>query len=425
MLSVQSGQAWYFKEFRPAFSDFFLPAMVLGLLLTRSQAHPTDSRDGSLLPVLIVMFAVLFLTLGNTVAFMELRTIPQWTWLNKDIGLLDLLLSFFAILHLADTREKLQSTVKIFVLSGSIINFAALLGGIAWYVFGIPNVMMREESSLRLTGLMVNPNAYGGFVFCVFFLQAALLIGNSGLLPLSRNLQRLNLVFLGMAAMMTLSRSALLGFAAGTMALLFFHRVKAGLRLAAVGCVCLTGLTAVLYWYSDSSRTSAQFWGVELSDRTILERIDINRVAVNMLVGGPPIKVITGIGVGTFLSRSETYLGMPLIIHNDFLWLLVETGLWGFLLFTCILGRGLLNCVAVVRMRVAESPIAVGVACALVGTVGWMLGTEGLWHRHVWFLLALSESYHRLCVRAPATSSLEKLRLQKAWAPVAFARRCF
>ncbi len=392
-LSVQLNYKLVFSEFRPALSDLFVPSMVLGLWLMRSRAAASKKR--SLLPTFIVLFATLFLTVGNIVAYLELRTIPQWTWLNKDIGLLDLTFSFFAILHLVDTREKLNEVVKVFVLSGSAINVVALLGGIARYVFEIQNMMMRESGSLRLTGFMVNPSSYGGFIFCVLLMQFALLLGGSKLLPLSTSVQRLNLALLGIAAILTLSRSTLLGLVAGMLALLMFYRIKAGLQLAALALACLAGLTIVVYWYAPPT-TSTQALGIELSQHTILERIDANRIAFNMLVDGLPLSVVSGIGVGTFLMRSEGYLGLPLIIHNDFLWLLVETGLWGFLLFALIVGRSLQNCYRVARARVAESPIAVGVACAIVATLGWMQGTEGFWHRHVWFLLALSEVCYRL-----------------------------
>jgi hypothetical protein len=394
-MSVQLNYRLFFSDFRPALSDLFLPSMVLGLLLTRSRATAPQRR--SLLPALVLLFLMLFLIVGNTVAYFELGTIPQWTWLNKDIGLLDLVFSFFAVLHFVDTRERLNEVVKVFVLSGSALNIFAVLGGIARYVFGIQNMMMRDPESLRLTGFMVNPNSYGGFLFCVLLMQFALLLGDSKLLPLSRMAQRLNLALLGVATAMTLSRSALLGLGTGIFALLTFYRIKAGLRIVAFVLACLVGLTIIVYWYSSPSMSTA-FWNIGASDRTILERIDANRIAFNMMIDDSSISFISGIGVGTFLMRSRQYLGLPLIIHNDFLWLLVETGIWGFALVALIIGKSLQNCYHVARAHVEASPLAIGVACSITGVLAWTLGTEGLWHRHVWFLFALSQASYRMYV---------------------------
>jgi O-antigen ligase len=397
LLSVQLPFELFFPDFRPALSDVFVPSMVLGIVLFRSRTGSAAGGNSSPLSNLVLLFTALFFTLGNALTYFELRTLPQWTWLNKDIGLLDLVLCYFVFLYLVDSREKLHAIVKIFVLSGSALNVLALLGGVARYVFGIPNLMMRELGTLRLCGLMVNPNSYGGFILCVFLLQFALLLGGSALLGLSRQAQYVNLAFLGMACLMTQSRSALLGMIAGIAALLLFFRVRAGLRLAGVTLLMVLGMASVVRWYNASAKTSADFWEAELSSNTISQRLDTNRAAWQMYLDSPR-NALLGIGVGAFLVRGQNVLGLPMIIHNDILWLLVELGPLGLFLFGAIFAVCFRNCIVAARAQVSESPIAIGVACSLFATLAWTAGTEGFWHRHVWFLLALSESCYRACV---------------------------
>lgn len=415
LLGVQLNTQLFFSGFRPALSDLFVPSLALSLLLVKPESGSMLRARRSRLPAAVLLFAGLFLILGNTFAYLDLGTIPQWTWLNKDIGLLNLLFCFFAMLQLLNSSERLLAITRVFVLSVSALNVVAVAGGIARYAFGIPNMMMRENTSLRLVGFMVNPNSYGGFVLCVLLMQFALLLSRSRLLPLPRRAQQLNLVLLGMACVMTLSRSTLLGLAMGMIGLLWFYRFKGSMRLMGWAVVVLAGMTALVSWYAASPGTSSVFWDNELNTRTITDRLDSNKAALDMLVRGSPLRVVTGVGVGTFLTRSQQYIGIPLLIHNDFLWLLVETGLWGLLLFGAMMLTSLRNCVEVARLGAAESAIAISVACALVGTLGWMLGTQGLWHRHVWFLLALSEACYRLRRKdVPAFSAHQPGRFQQA-----------
>ncbi len=397
-LSVQLNYQIVFSDFRPALSDLFVPSMAIGALFYL--ARRGDSRRGgaSVLSTLVLGFVAVFLTVGNLVTFVALGTLPQWTWLNKDIGLIDLIVCYFALLRLLDTREKLHAAVRVFVLSGSLINLVAIVGGIARYAFGIPNMMMRQSSSTRLVGFMINPGAYGGFALCILLIQFSLLLGGSELLRLPRWAQHLNVALLGMACLMTQSRSTLVGLVTGLLGLLVFFRVKASVRLLGLGLAVLVGMIAVLSVYAFSSKTVSDFWSTELNSANFALRIDANRAAMNMYLESPA-NALLGIGIGTFSSRAQQYIGLPLIIHNDFLWLLVEAGPLGLCLFCAILFVTFRNCIVLARAGMDERPIAIGVACALLATLGWMLGTEGLWHRHVWFLLTLSEVCYRLQMR--------------------------
>lgn len=384
-----------FPDFRLALSDLFLPALTLTLLFGQIAGGGKKLEKRSSLSALILVFGAIFVTLGNVMAFLNLGTIPRWTWLNKDVGLLDLTLCFFAILKLVDTREKLCTVVRVLVLSASALNVLALAGGVARYLLGIPNMMMYSGADMRLAGFMVNPSAYGGFLICVLLIQLAILFGDDPVLPIPRRLQYINAGLLGMACLMTISRSAILGLLAGFVVLMRFYRLK-----AAIGLLCfvlVAGLTigAVLHWGNFAGDMAEDFGILAFNETTVDIRMDVNQAAMDLL-SKEPTNALIGVGVGTFLVRSEELVGDQFIIHNEFIWLLVETGILGLGLFVGIAWKSLRNCVRVWRARTSDSPIAAGLACSIFGTLVWMMGTEGLWHRHVWLLFGLSEVCYRL-----------------------------
>ena len=382
-------------DFRLALPDLFVPALALTLLLARTRVRGKTRQKRSSLSALILIFAAVFLLWGNAMTYIELGTIPRWTWLNKDIGLLDLMICFFTVTQLVDRREKLHTLVTALVLSGSLLNILALAGGIARYFFGIPNLMMYASTSTRLVGFMVNPSAYGGFISCILLIQLALLFSGSTLLRLPRWLQGANVVLLSVACIMTISRASILGLIAGLLALISFYHLKATFGLVSLALVAVLTISAVTYWRGLYPGVADNFRSIFFGESTVDARMVINRAAMDMFFESPT-NVITGIGVGTFLARQEREVPDPEIIHNEFLWLLVETGVLGLSLFVGMILRSLRNCFAVSRARTTDRSIAVGVACSIVFFLVWMQGGEGLWQRHVWLLLGLSEVCYRL-----------------------------
>ncbi|PYT96171.1 MAG: hypothetical protein DMG38_24900 [Acidobacteria bacterium] len=396
-------------DFRLALSDLFVPALALTLLFGKTAAGDKKLEKRTSLPALIAIFAFVFIVLGTTVTYFRLGTIPRWTWLNKDIGLLDLMVCFFAITRLVDSAEKRNTVVSVFVVSGAALNILALAGGFARYFLGIPNVMMYGSISMRLAGLMANPSAYGGFISCVLLIQLCLLFGESTLLRLPRWAQGANAALLGVGCFMTISRGSLLGLIAGLLALVAFYRKKAAVQLMGLALSTVLIVVLLIYWRGLTADVSDDFWTVVFGETTIQDRMDANRAALDMLFESPTNPII-GSGVGTFLARSEQKLGFELIIHNEFLWLLVETGVVGFVLFSAMMLRALRNCLYVARARSGDSAIAVGILCGIVGILAWIQAGEGLWHRHVWLLLALSEVSYRLHVNARPESAMLRPR---------------
>jgi len=244
---------------------------------------------------------------------------------------------------------------------------------------------------------MVNPSSYAAFTTVVLLMQFALLLGKSKVVRLPRWTQWANVALLGMATIMTLSRSAWLGTLGGLLALMTFYKFRAGLRVAIYSAIVGCGIILSVYSYGASEDLPVLFERTALNQRTLDQRMDSNSFAIDKLLANPS-NVLTGIGVGTFLVEFEQLRGQPLIIHNTYLWLLVETGILGFILGVLVLAISFRQAIHVARANTPESAIATGVVCAMAATLIWFLGTEGLWHRHVWFLFILSEVCYRLCM---------------------------
>src|ERR1022692_676065 len=213
---------------RPAISDAFLVPMtalvVLGMgpglrRCSRKSRPPTGNLGAA-----IVAFGFLFLTLGTTMEYYNIGMFTSWTLVNKDIGLICLVVAYFIGVRLIDSELRLYRIVEVFVVSGFVLNTLAVIGGVLMYAFGIGNDMLREGTTLRLCGLMINPGSYGGWLLCLFSLQLALLLDTSGrIVRMSRKLQWSNVVLAAVGIIMTISRSAYIGFLVALLAIALFE----------------------------------------------------------------------------------------------------------------------------------------------------------------------------------------------------------
>jgi len=377
----------FISDFRPAVSDAFVIPLLAGVILHKRQrgTKPGPAR----LSTLLWVFSAFFLLVGNAVAYIHLGTLTKWTLLNKDAGLVVLMACYVIVVYLLADRQSLNRIVEVFVVSGSALNLFALFGGVSRYASGAASDMMRETTGSRLVGFMVNPSSYGGYLACVALVQFALLLGGSRIIRLPRWLQWTNLFLLGLAISMTLARSAYLGLIAGIFGVLMFHRGRAALRMIVVSSLVMVVLVGILSAYASSD--ASQTFSIQVRNlNTVEQRIDTFGLAWDTFMDSST-NFVAGIGVGTFYEMQSNGL-VPLLIHNTYLWILVELGPIGLCLLIAVLYRVLRDAYVVARAKLPESDIAVGVICAMVSVLIWFAGTEGLWHRHVWFLFALSQA---------------------------------
>src|SRR5208282_4514008 len=87
-------------SFHVGVSDLFLLPLLIGTVITWASSRNKGVKP----PASVLVFALLFLTVGNIVTAFTLGRLPQWTWLNKDLGLLALLIPYWSMLTLCHNQ---------------------------------------------------------------------------------------------------------------------------------------------------------------------------------------------------------------------------------------------------------------------------------------------------------------------------------
>lgn len=365
-------------SFHLSVSDLFLVPLIAGAFISYV-ANPKIIKP----PTALLIFVLLFLTLGNLATAFQLGELPQWTWLNKDLGLLALLAPYCAILILCRNRARTEKLLRTFLIALSLVNLA----GMALYVLSIfGGVESRVNSGgMRFRGFLLDPNGYGGLIAVAATFQFAIL----SMKPkrgLGSVLQILNGCALVAGCVLTLSRGGLIGLLSGGIALLFFTRIKKSLSVA------LAGLGIAACVFAMSSRQDLATAARARTDDTgnIESRLDYMQEGIRMYFNSP-LTMVTGIGIGTFIHKSPRFFGDMHQIHNTYIWLLVEGGPVILLAYVLVLYRALRNSHWIWRHVPDLRYAGAGCFCGLVSTIAWCMSVDGMYHHHVWILLALSE----------------------------------
>jgi O-antigen ligase len=335
------------------------------------------------IPLPVTLFIVLFLSLGNLVTAFTLGTLPKWTWLNKDLGLVALLIPYCCILILCRDRAKTEKLISTFVVAVSMINFAGLLLYLGSLFLGFKSSV--NYGGMRFEGFMLDPNSYAGLVGVAAILQFAELNfkpkGGFGTV-----IQLFSGCFLVTGCLLTLSRGGLLALVAGMLVLTYFSKARS--TFLTVGAVL--AIAIAMFWLSSRTDLNSSIQRRADDRGNIESRIDYIEQGLQMYFSSP-ITVMTGIGIGTFIEESPRFFGDMHQIHNTYVWLLVEGGPLIFGAYLLILYQCLKHNLWVYRHVPALRHASVGCFCALITTIIWCSGVEGTYHHHVWILLAFSE----------------------------------
>ena len=265
----------------------------------------------------------------------------------------------------------------------------------------------------RLSGFFANPNAYG-CALAVFIMVQLDHLWADRLFPWWLHIVGIGILVTGLV--LSGSRSAWIGSAAGFLCLLVLRKIRlrdtlavvaaaSALLLAIFGAPILvtaisnkldSGETGEATQYFDLGEAIRQldtrtYITRNYSDSGISHRIKISEKAVEYWKESP----ILGIGLGTFYHRvTEEKEISPATIHTTALWLLTETGILGLLCFTAFLAF-----VTTALIRKARSPdsdggsLEYGVAAAVVVVAAASIGTELLYQRHIWWFVGLALAY--------------------------------
>ncbi len=466
--------------FRVAISDpFILPAAVktTGRVWRGDEQRVRSSLERPF-ALLLAAFAI-----GNVVAFVEQRRFTGYAVVNKDLGILFLLVGFFTLLwHLSD-RARIEQALTWFIGGVSLANLGCLVGALVALVRG-PNLLY-DSSINRMFGWMQNPSLTGGILMTAGLVELSLLSVASGS-PGRTRVRWLNVWLLAIGIGLTLSRSTWFAVGVGAAVLLLLHefvaeRPRRRYLLAAsvwlvvpamaIGNIARLNLSAgVAARMPTAEQHAAQLQARLVSQCETSPSLEVcasvqkpaasrdgesnattpettsrapvpppaaipGRPAVPAAAQpGPPVpegalenarglsdriaiasialreyrkslrRIMLGIGVGTFFATSAAVFGVPLIVHNTFIWFLVEMGPLGLIAVVWIWATTCRNLWQVCRERHWSGPAGIGVAAAFAALTVFCIMNEGFYQRHLWFIFALGDRLRTIAI-ADATGA--------------------
>jgi hypothetical protein len=316
--------------------------------------------------------------IGSFVAALRFGTLDRYELLNKDAGLLLPFLSYAAITSLVADWEDVRRILRVFTLSVVIQNIVAVGGFLAAYFYGVANPFTRYEG-LRLSGMLLDPNAYGGLLAMTLILIEAASWGRSPLfhetgLWISRLSLSLGILF-------TFSRSAWVALGVALI-LLCVVRFWVGSRLLLAG---LFSAPCILLFMGQ--RFVPIFEEMASRPKQVQGRFELIHDAFAAFVQHP----LFGGGIGSFrLSEGE-------IAHNSAMWFLADFGVIGLSVFVGFLGWFFVKGWFAYRFAPSrEQPVALALLLAHTAMVGLAMGIEAFYQRHWWLVFGLIASGYSL-----------------------------
>jgi len=345
-------------------SDFFL-ALALILCVFRLRFVP------AVWSVAHAALMLVFLTAAGVSVYLH-GTMSSYVAV-KIGGLLTLFASYYCLTTAARTWREIRSFMRVFIFAVSLhclISVIALKAGYsaAWLNYG----------SVRVSGMYLDPNAFGGLVLVALLMQVGSYLG--GRSAVSGPLGALVTISLGAGLFFTLSRSAWIGFTFGFILISFLRP-----RLWVIASVLALAITGGTYLWVQSHLSAKNEELIARQDTT-MERVEQIRQAIPMFESHP----IRGVGLGEFDLRSDPAGYHPLIIHNTTVWILTELGLIGFTIYVAFVAWFFRRGAGALKQADSQAkPLVVGLLGAHVGMLGLSTGIEVLYQRHWWMVMAM------------------------------------
>jgi len=320
-------------------------------------------------------------TFGSLVAGIRFGTLDQYELINKDAGLLLPFLSYIAITSAATNWEDVRYILRVFALSVVIQNAVCVVAYLGTYFLGIENPFARYEG-LRLSGLLLDPNAYGGLLAMTFVLIEA---ASTGPAPLfGKKVLLVSRVTLGLGILFTFSRSAWL-------ALGLALAVSCAIRPRIAGRLFLSGLIgAPCVFLLLGRRFLPIFEEMASRPKQVQGRVDLIHDAIAAFVRHP----LFGGGIGSFR------LGEGEIAHNTAMWFLADFGILGLSVLLGFLGWFFVKGWLTYRLAPArERSVILALLLAHTAMAGLAMGIEAFYQRHWWMVFGLIASSYSLILR--------------------------
>jgi putative inorganic carbon (HCO3(-)) transporter len=315
---------------------------------------------------------------GSLVAAVRFGTLDRYELLNKDAGLLLPFLSYAAITSAVTEWDDLRRFLRVFTISVVIQNMVAVGGFLATYFLGVANPFARY-GGMRLSGMLLDPNAYGGLLVAAYVICEGASLGRA---PLFKGpMLWLSRLTLGLGILFTFSRSSWMALLLALLLLCALQtrvaiRVVLALAVAAPCLLLLMGNRFVPVFQEMASRP-----------KQVQGRFDLIHDALQAFAQHP----IFGGGIGSFR------LGEGEIAHNSAMWFLADFGIIGLVALLGFLGWFFVKGWYAYRFAPArEQALVLGLLLAHTAMFGLAMGIEAFYQRHWWFVLGLIASSYSL-----------------------------
>jgi O-antigen ligase len=351
--------------FRIAPSDLFL---MLGLFAAGLHLK-LDRRQFS-----SWHWGMLFIfVLASFVSIWRNGFITQYALLQKDIGFILLLLTYIMLVQAVDSWDRLYKMLRVFLISVLIFNGVALFD----FFSGVKVPFMVQDG--RLSGMLIDPNAYGGLLVTAFAIH--IMTSGDGVKLLRGWASTLATISLAGGIIMTFSRSSWIGLFLVLLTLLLTNpsrllKIGMGFSVAFVALLLYKGTAYLDVLENMASRPSQ-----------IQSRLDIIGKAVDWIAQSP----LLGIGLGSYNYE------LRIIIHNTPIWFMTEFGLLGLIVYG---GFMIWFFIVGIRSYRAADPVNRPIIMALLlshaAMIGLSMGIEALFQRYWWFMMAMNAACIRL-----------------------------
>jgi O-antigen ligase len=376
---------------RFATSDILvLPTLGVLFLWWRNEAIDTPEwRIKHLRLGLVLLTLVIFLSIFN--GYLAMGSWSMWAVVNKGVGWL-VLISYFlvggwltSVASMKNFRPVIRATVLFSALS-SLVSFVIYTAS----RFGVHLSQGETYANERIRGFAENPNAFGIMVVAISFASLVFLEGES------KRWRSVYLVAISLSlagAIMSGSRSALLAILiVGPLIALLrlcpfttLVRVVIGATLVTILVTFAPNLIQQIATYLSATIKMTPLPPYFLHGGGGLEGSNNHRMsniltAIDMWKNHPFI----GIGLGSFFETASSFqYKAPSVLHNTAVWILVETGLIGLVVFV---GFFVWVYGSIFRLhRLVRSDAMLSMGIVLLSTfVAASVGTEILYQRYFW-----------------------------------------